>query len=100
MEAGLLFYQDKVLVPGNEKLRIDILKLYHDSPLAGHPGRQRTLELVMRKYYWPGMRSFIYAYVDNCEYCQRARKAKKPELPIQPLNVPSRPWQVVSYDMI
>ncbi|KAF8751795.1 hypothetical protein RHS01_08401 [Rhizoctonia solani] len=69
-------------------------------PLAGHPGRQRTLELVSRNYYWPGIWADTYWHVDSCETCQRIRKPKYGSIPPQPLEVPSRPWQHVSYDMI
>jgi restriction endonuclease S subunit len=43
MEAGLLFYQGRILVPDADDLREELLRVYHDSPMAGHPGRQRTL---------------------------------------------------------
>ncbi|CCO36554.1 hypothetical protein RSOLAG1IB_12223 [Rhizoctonia solani AG-1 IB] len=46
MEAGLLFYQGWILVPDVGSLRKDLLQIFHNSPLAGHPGRQRTLELL------------------------------------------------------
>ncbi len=32
------------------------LKLLHDTPEAGHPGRDRTLFMARAKYYWPTMR--------------------------------------------
>ncbi|CEL62262.1 hypothetical protein RSOLAG1IB_12535 [Rhizoctonia solani AG-1 IB] len=38
MEAGLLFYQGHILVPDINKLREELLKIFHDSPMAGHPG--------------------------------------------------------------
>ncbi|KAF8756014.1 hypothetical protein RHS01_04650 [Rhizoctonia solani] len=57
MEAGLLFYQGRIVVPDVGTLRMDLLRIFHDSPLVGHPGRQRTLELVSRTYYWPGIRA-------------------------------------------
>ncbi|KAF8754939.1 hypothetical protein RHS01_05438 [Rhizoctonia solani] len=57
MEAGLLFYQGRIVVPDVGTLRMDLLRIFHNSPLAGHPGRQRTLELVSRTYYWPGIRA-------------------------------------------
>ncbi|KAF8751544.1 hypothetical protein RHS01_08513 [Rhizoctonia solani] len=69
-------------------------------PLAGHPGRQRTLELMSRNYYWPGIRADTYWHVDSCETCQRIRKPKYASIPPQPLELPIRPWQHVSYDMI
>jgi hypothetical protein len=46
MEAGLLFYQGWIVVPDNEDLKRDLIATFHDSPIAGHPGQQQTLELV------------------------------------------------------
>ena len=46
----------KKYVPGAE-LHCWILTLCHDSKLAGHPGRWKTLELVSRNYWWPQMSS-------------------------------------------
>ncbi|CCO31917.1 Retrotransposable element Tf2 155 kDa protein type 1 [Rhizoctonia solani AG-1 IB] len=100
LEAGLLFYQGRILVPDAGKLREELLRIYHDSPMAGHPGRQRTLELLSRAYYWPGIRADVYLHVDGCETCQRIRLPKAKLIPTQPLEIPSRPWQHVSYDMI
>ncbi|KAF8761891.1 hypothetical protein RHS01_00317 [Rhizoctonia solani] len=57
MEAGLLFYQGRIVVPDVGTLHTDLLQIFHNSPLAGHPGRQRTLELISRNYYWPGIRA-------------------------------------------
>ncbi|QRW22209.1 integrase core domain protein [Rhizoctonia solani] len=100
MEAGLLFYQGQIVVPDVGTLRTDLLRIFHNSPLAGHPGRQRTLELVSRNYYWPGIQSDTYWHVDSCEMCQRIRKPKYASIPPQPLELPVRPWQHVSYNMI
>ncbi|KAF8759701.1 hypothetical protein RHS01_02244 [Rhizoctonia solani] len=100
MEAGLLFYQGRIVVPDVGTLRTDLLRIFHNSPLAGHPGRQRTLELVSRNYYWPGIRADTYWHVDSCKTCQRIQKPKYASIPLQPLELPSRPWQHISYNMI
>ncbi|CCO36088.1 hypothetical protein RSOLAG1IB_11825 [Rhizoctonia solani AG-1 IB] len=100
MEAGLLFYQGCILVPDVGTLRKDLLQIFHDSPLAGHPGRQRTLELLSRSYYWPGIRADVYIHVDSCETCQQIKLPKIKVLLLQPVKIPSRPWQHISYDMI
>ncbi|QRW24231.1 Retrotransposable element Tf2 protein [Rhizoctonia solani] len=100
MEAGLLFYQGRIVVPNVGTLRTDLLCIFHNSPLAGHPGRQQTLELISRNYYWPGIRLDTYWHVDSCETCQRICKPKYASIPLQPLELPSRPWQHISYDMI
>ncbi|KAF8698606.1 hypothetical protein RHS03_07507, partial [Rhizoctonia solani] len=100
MEAGLLFYQGRIVVPDVGTLRTDLLCIFHNSPLAGHPGRQRTLELVSRNYYWPGIQADTYWHVDSCKTCQQVWKPKYAPIPPQPLELPSRPWQHVSYNMI
>ncbi|QRW22889.1 Retrotransposable element Tf2 protein [Rhizoctonia solani] len=100
MEAGLLFYQGQIVVPDVGTLRTDLLHIFHDSALAGHPGRQQTLELVSRNYYWPGICANTYWHVDSCETCQRIRKPKYASIPPEPLELPNRPWQHVSYNMI
>ena len=56
-----IFYDKngKIYVPDDQALRLDIVKLHHDTPIAGHPGREKTLELVQRSYTWSAMSTFI-----------------------------------------
>ncbi|KAF8753893.1 hypothetical protein RHS01_06639, partial [Rhizoctonia solani] len=42
-EEDLLWYQGKLVVPDSEPLKEKLLREFHNSPLAGHPGQQRTL---------------------------------------------------------
>ncbi|QRW18000.1 Retrotransposable element Tf2 protein [Rhizoctonia solani] len=100
MEADLLFYQGRIVVPDMGTLRTDLLGIFHASPLAGHLGRQRTLKLVSRNYYWPGICADTYWHIDSCKTCQRICKPKYAPIPPQPLELPTRPWQHISYDMI
>lgn len=99
-ENELLFYNGKIVVPDDENLKKDIVANFHDSPMAGHPGQNRTHELASRNYYWPGMKGWIGKFVETCEVCQRIRNGPGRELPLQPLEVPTRPFQYISYDMI
>ena len=43
-----IFYDEKgkIYIPDDQALRLDIVKLHHDTPIAGHLGREKTLELV------------------------------------------------------
>jgi len=47
---GLLWFQGKIYVPQSPDLRRQIVALYHDTHIAGHPRRWKTLELVSRNY--------------------------------------------------
>ena len=101
LEDGLLYYRKKVYVPQKEGIKRDILRLYHDSMLAGHPGRAQTLELVERGYYWPSMKMFINLYIQQCVNCQQ-NKNRHTRLhgKLQPLPIPEQPWKFISYDYI
>ncbi|CUA71631.1 Transposon Tf2-11 polyprotein [Rhizoctonia solani] len=46
LQDGFLMYQGKILIPDYEPLKNNLLRLHHDAPHAGHPGEQRTLELL------------------------------------------------------
>jgi hypothetical protein len=76
-EEGLLLYDNRIYVPEDKDVRLDLLKLHHDSPVAGHQGHARTLEFISRNYYWPGMKAQVNRYVDSCETCQRTRDTNK-----------------------
>ena len=39
-----------------------IIKSIHD---ASHMGINRTLDMVSRKYYWPGLTKDVQSYVSN-----------------------------------
>jgi hypothetical protein len=47
---GLLMFHGKIYVPNNRDLRCRIVKQHHDTRIAGHAGRFKTLELVSRNY--------------------------------------------------
>ncbi|QRW18200.1 Retrotransposable element Tf2 protein [Rhizoctonia solani] len=99
-EEDLLWYRGKLVVPDSETLKERLLKEFHDSPLAGHPGQQRTLELLSRNYWWPGMKSSSKEWVECCPTCQANRRAHVPVIALKPLEVPPYPFHTISYDFI
>lgn len=97
---GLVFYKGRVYVPKDADLRRRIVRLCHDSPPSGHPGRRGTLELVSRLYWWPGMATFVSKYVEGCDTCQRYKPARHPRSTLQPHSVPDGPWQTIGVDLV
>ncbi|XP_022871276.1 uncharacterized protein LOC111390459 [Olea europaea var. sylvestris] len=92
---------DRLYVPKGGDLRKSLITECHDTIWAGHPGEERTCALLQRAYYWPQMRDDIATYVKTCLICQqdKADHQKKAGL-LEPLSVPSRPFESVSMDYI
>jgi len=51
IEGELVLKEEKVYIPKNKELRTEVIWLHHDIPAAGHGGRWKTVELVMRNYW-------------------------------------------------
>src|SRR5215475_14004446 len=59
------------------------------------------LELVSRSYWWLQMSRYIGAYGQTCDLCLCTKKDRHaPVRELQPLEIPSYPWQVTSVDFI
>lgn len=100
-DDGLLRKGSALYVPNSPALRDEILTSCHDDPYAGHFGFARTLELVRRKYNWPGMRKDIKRYVMTCPICQRMKtKRHRPYGELAPFQPPTRPWQEITMDFV
>lgn len=100
-EEGLIFRKGKIYVPQNSDLRREVVKTCHDPISIGHSGEIKTLELVQRNFWWPGMTVFIRDYVQGCAMCQTTKNITHPtRVPLQPNKVPSKPWHTITTDFI
>ena len=101
VKDGLLFREKQIVVPQQRALIDELLHVYHDDELAGHWGRDKTLELLRRKFYWKTMLTDVAEYVATCPVCQSIDTPRhKPYGSLQPLPVPERPWKEISLDWI
>ena len=70
IEGDLVLKEGKIYVPKDEELRAEVVQLYHDVLVAGEGGRWKTVELVTRNYWWPGVTRDVGKYVEGCDLCQ------------------------------
>uniref|UniRef100_A0AAV1V150 Integrase zinc-binding domain-containing protein n=1 Tax=Peronospora matthiolae TaxID=2874970 RepID=A0AAV1V150_9STRA len=62
---GLLYYTavsgdtPRVVIPDDTDLRLRIMFEYHDAPIGGHRGREKTYLTVSRDFYWPRQYQFV-----------------------------------------
>jgi hypothetical protein len=98
---GILFFKDRICIPDDKEIKTAILREYHEAPYSGHQGIKRTMELLLRYYFWPRMKYDVQAYIKECLECQRnkVRNIRASGL-LQPLPIPSRRWEHISMDYI
>ena len=98
---GALYYKNRLWVPADAPLLVDLLREIHEPPASGHPGFNRMEDLLRRDYYWPNMRKAVRRYVRNCHGCQRtkASRDRKNGL-LTPLAIPLQRWTDISMDFI
>jgi hypothetical protein len=90
-----------IYVPNDKVLRDRIVYMHHDSPIAGHPGIDKTTELITRTYWWPRIADWVRKYVGACDKCQR-NKPRHGSLhaPSHPLQRPNKPWESIGVDLV
>jgi hypothetical protein len=54
----------------DEETKQQILYEFHDAPLGGHRGMNKTFQAIKSRYMWPNMRQDIEEYVKQCKSCQ------------------------------
>ena len=98
-DDGLYWIGDKIYVPNVSGIRTKILQEVHEQ--SGHPDVLKTYENLIKSFYWKNCRKDVKSYVKLCKTCQKIKdKTSKPYGALQPLPVPSRPWESVSLDFI
>ena len=50
--SNCYWYGDCLVVVDNLPLKRGVISLYHDSPMAGHPGITKTTQLINVDYWW------------------------------------------------
>ncbi|GFW08836.1 transposon Tf2-9 polyprotein [Trichonephila clavipes] len=78
----------------------DIMKEFHDLPLAGHLGKRKTYLKLRDTCYFPFMRKYIFEYVSTCDRCQKFNyKNALPAGRLMPI-VSKYPNEIVTLDLL
>jgi len=95
----LLCWKNRVYVP--EGLRQRKIQSEHDSKVAGHFGRERTVELLSRNFYWTNMERDVRKYCSECDNCQRTKAPRHAKHGLlHTLELACKPWTYISTDFI
>lgn len=93
---GYIFRDSRLCVPACS-LRVKLVSELHGE---GHVGRDRTIDLVQRRFFWPSLRHDVTQHVQRCRICQQSKGTTTDARLYRPLLVPSFPWAAVSMDFI
>jgi transposase InsO family protein len=78
-----------------------ILYEYHDSPVGGHRGMNKTFREIRKKYEWPNMRREIEQYVKRCKSCQVNKNlSPRRKAPMEITTTASRPFERCALDIV
>ena len=100
-EDGIIMKDKQIYISDKEDLQLQVVKLHHDTLIAGHPGFEKTIELLQRTYFWPGMTSFVKDYINRYDRCARFKGMNQaPFVTLNLLEVPHMPWVDVTADFM
>lgn len=54
--------------------RGNVLSLAHESSWSGHLGVSKTYDLVLKHFFWPGLKADVASHCRSCHVCQLAGK--------------------------
>ena len=80
--------------------RQEILALAHDGPLTAHLGYKKTLEKLLRNFWWPGVQQDVKCHCQTCGDCQRGARGSKGKAPLMPLPAVDEPFRRIAMDIV
>ena len=77
------------------------MRLAHESLLGGHLGIAKTIERVVKTFYWPGVHGDVKRFCLSCDKCQRmAPRTNHRPVPLGLTPIIDEPFSRVAVDLI
>lgn len=92
-QAGIVYRGTRVIIP--KAMRKDMLEKMH----ASHRGFQATLDRAKDSIFWPSISNDLKNITEHCETCNEHKPNQQLE-PMQSLPNPTKPWTIVSSDIL
>ena len=89
--------EDQIVVPIN--LREPKLHQHHGAVIMTHQGFKRTLSIIKKCHWWPGIENDVREWIKYCVVCQMATPGKTSIPPLIPI-IPDGPFDIVSVDIV
>jgi hypothetical protein len=100
-DQGIVWFNNRIVVPKNEEIRQQILDEVHLSSYSIHPGSTKMYQDLKQHYWWTKMKIEIARYVARFDTCRRVKAIHlKAAGPLQSLPIPTWKWEDISMDFI
>jgi Integrase zinc binding domain len=87
----------------DQGLKRELMNIWHEGSINGHPGRDETIRCINREYFWPGAQTWITEYIKGCTTCQQNKnlthRIKTPTL-WMPSFINAKPFSHIAMDLI
>lgn len=78
----------------------DAISQFHDAPMGGHQGVNRTFNRMKEFFNFPKMFSKIKSYIKNCIKCQKNKSCRPTKMPMVITSTSSRPFERIALDIV
>lgn len=79
--------------------RLSLLRVFHDE--HEHVGADKTVDLILKHFWFPGLRQFVVKYVAHCLICiSKKRVPRAPQQPITSWEKPDVPFDTIHLDAL
>jgi len=93
-------FDTRLLVLTPQVLRAELVKAAHVSRFSGHGGQFRTVQILTRAYWWPGLTADVERSIQSCTVCLACKNpVGGTRVPLQPLEALTRPNHRVHIDL-
>ena len=75
------------------------LRTAHSVPMAGHLGWKKTMNRMLKRFFWPGIYVDVQELCRTCPECQRVACHHKHKAPLMPLPVVDQLFERVGIDL-
>jgi hypothetical protein len=100
-DQGVLWFNDRIVVPKDAELRQQILDEAHLCRYSIHPISTKMYEDLKQHYWWTKMKIEIARYVAKCETCKRVKEVHMNTAgPLQSLPIATWKWKDISMDFV
>jgi hypothetical protein len=100
-DQGIVWFNNRIVVPKNDVVRQQILDEAHLSRYSIHPRSTKMYHDLKQHYWWTKMNIKIARYVARCDTCKRVKAIHmKITGPLQSLPILTWKWEDISMDFI